>query len=71
MITVSILLILHMYIRPAKLLENGAPNAKFDADRIAHLRFNSLDWNNSNKIEEAIAMVKDDKDKEIGSLEKV
>ncbi len=32
MITAPILLVLHMHIGPTRFLEDGAPNAEFDAD---------------------------------------
>ena len=63
----SILLIIRIYIRPIKLLENGALNTKFNADERLHLRSTSLDREDGAKIKKAITAnkgVKDNKDKE-------
>ena len=35
-ITTSIFLVFCMYIRPTRFLKDGAPNAKFDVDKILH-----------------------------------
>ncbi len=55
-ITAPILLVLHMYIEPAKFLENGAFNAEFDADGRLRTGSTGLDWDDS-PVAEAIAAV--------------
>lgn len=51
-----------MYIRPTRLLEDGSPNARFNADKKLRSESISLDKDNNDKIKEAIAMDKNDKD---------
>ena len=70
MITVLIFLIFCMYIGPTRLLEDGAPNAKFDVDGKLRLRSTSLDWDDSAKIEEAITTNEDKIDEEKDSRKK-
>ncbi len=69
MITNSILLVLRMYIRPTRFLEDGAPNAKFDADGRLRIGSTDLDRDDST-VAEAIAAVDDDEDEEEDSREK-
>ncbi len=69
MITAPILLVLRMHIEPTRFLEDGAPNAKFDADGRLCTRFTGLDWDD-NAVAEAIATVEDDEDEEEDLWEK-
>ncbi len=61
-ITAPILLVLRMHIGPTRFLEDGAPNAKFDADRKLYIGSIGWDWDDSAEIVEAIVAFKDDKD---------
>ena len=70
MITVPIFLVLRIYIRLTRLLEDGAPHAKFDVDRKLYPGSTSLNGDDSAKIKEAIAANKDDKDEEQDLWEK-
>ncbi len=62
-ITVPIFLVLYMHIRPTRLLEDSAPNAKFDANGKLRTVSTSLDGDDSAKIQKAIAVDKDNQDK--------
>lgn len=62
MIIAPIFLILHIYIRPTRLLKDRIPNTEFDADEKLYPRSIGLDWDDSGKIEEAIATDEDDED---------
>ncbi len=53
-----------MHIRPTRFLEDGAPNTEFDADGRLCIGSTGLDWDNSAKIAEAIAVDKDNKNEE-------
>lgn len=64
MITALIFLVPCMHIKPTKLIENSAPNAKFDSDKKLCSKSTGLYWDNNTKIEEAIIPNKDDKNKE-------
>lgn len=64
MITVSIFLVFCMQIKSTIFLENGALNAKFDANKRLYLGFTNLNQNDSIKIEEVITIDKDNKNKE-------
>ena len=64
MITAPISLVLHIYIRLTKSLQNGTLNAKFDTKRKLYPGFTDLDWNDNAKIEEAITVNKYNKDEE-------
>lgn len=64
MITTSILLVLHIYIRPTRLLEDGALNAKFNTDKRLYPKSTGLGCDDSGKIEEAITANKDNKNEE-------
>lgn len=64
MIITSILFIFHIHIKPTRLLKNSIPNAKFNAGERFRSRSTGLDWDNSSKIEKAIVMDEDAKDKE-------
>ena len=70
MITVSIFLVLCMHIGLTRLLENGAFNDKFDADRRLCLGSTSLDWDDGAKIKDVITVNKDNKDEEKDPREK-
>lgn len=61
-ITISIFLVIRMYIRLTRFLEDGAPNTKFDGDGRPYTGFIDLDWNNNAKIKKAIIMDKNNKD---------
>ncbi len=64
MIIASILLVLHMHIGPTRVLKDGAPNVEFDTNGRLHTGSTDLDWDDSAKIEEAIFMDEDNKDRE-------
>ena len=51
-----------MHIGPIRLLDNGTPNTKFDIYGRLCPGFTSLDWDDSAKIEEAIAANENNKD---------
>lgn len=70
MISVTILLVLHIYIGPTRLLKDDAHNAKFDAVGKLRTKSTCLDWDDSIKIEEVIAMEEDNKDKKKDFREK-
>lgn len=59
-----------MYIGPTKLLEDNAPNYKFDKDRRFCIGFTGLNWDDSAKIEETITINKDNKNEIEDSWEK-
>ncbi len=63
MITAPIFQILRMHIGPTRLLEDSAPNTEFSANRRFRTRSTGLNWYDNTKIEEAIAIDKDDEDK--------
>ncbi len=69
MITASILLVLRMHIGPTRFLEDGAPNAEFDANGRLCTGSTSLDWDD-NAVAEAIATVEDNEDEEEDPREK-
>lgn len=52
-----------MNIGLTRLLEDNAPNAKFDKDKRLCIRSINLDWNNNAIIKEVIAINKEDEDK--------
>lgn len=52
-----------MYIRPTKLLENGAVTANYDLEGRLCGGSQNLDWGDNKKIEEAVADAKDNKNK--------
>lgn len=64
MITVSILLVLCIYIGPTRLWEDGAPNAEFEADGRFYPGSTNLNWDDNAIIGEAIAANKDNKDED-------
>lgn len=70
MITAPIFLVLRIYIGPTRLLENSVSNAKFGANKRFRTGSTSLDWDDSTKIEEIIAMDKDDEDEKEDFREK-
>lgn len=70
MINVPIFLVLYMHIKPTRLRENGAPNAEFDIKGRLYIGFTCLDQDDSYKIEEAIAVNKNDKNEEDDPQEK-
>lgn len=51
-----------MYIRPNRFLKNGAFNTEYDSERRFCREYDSLDKDNSIKIEEAIITDKKNKD---------
>ncbi len=63
-ITASIVWVFRMYIEPTRLLEDSALNTKFDAD--GKLCTGSIGWDQDDnaKIEKAITVGEDNKDKE-------
>lgn len=63
MITVLIFLILCIYIRPTRLIENTILNDKFDVNGRYYTRSISLNSDNSAKIKKGITTNKDNKDK--------
>lgn len=69
-ITAPIFLVFCMHIRPTRLLEDGTPNAECNVDKKPHLESIGLDWDDSDKIEEAIAVDKNNKDKKEDFQEK-
>ncbi len=69
MITAPILLVLRMHIGPTRFLEDGAPNAEFDADGKLRTWSTGLDWDDS-AVPEAIAAVEDNKNEEEDPQEK-
>ena len=70
MITILILLIFCMHIGPTRFLEDGVPNAKFDANKRLRLDSTNLDWDDSAKIEETIVADKDNKNEKKDLWEK-
>lgn len=64
MIITPIFLVFHILIKPTRLLKNNAPNAKLNAEERLRPGSTGLNWDNSGKIEKAIVMDKNAKDKE-------
>lgn len=62
MITAPIFLVLHMHIRPIKLLKDGTLNVKFVVKEKLYIGSTSLNWDDSAKIKEIVAVDKDNKD---------
>lgn len=69
MIITFILLVLYIYIRPTKLLENSAFNTKFGTDRRLYTKPIGLDYNNNTKIKEAISIDKNNNNEKKRFLE--
>ncbi len=61
MIIAPIFLVFRMHIGPTRFLEDGAPNAEFDADGRLRTGSISLDWDD-NAVAKDIAAVEDDED---------
>lgn len=61
-ITISILLALHMHIRPTRLLENSIAYVELDADKRLRIESIGLNWDDNIKIKEAIAVDEDNED---------
>lgn len=64
MIIIPILLVFCMHIGPTRLLEDGAPNAEFDAKKKLRLGFIGLDQDEKGEIERAITTDEDNKNEE-------
>lgn len=64
MITAPILLVLYMYIRLTRLLEDSALNAEFDVKERLCQRCIGLDWDKSDEIKKAFVMDEDNKEEE-------
>lgn len=64
MITALVLIVLRMHIEITRLLEDGAPSAKWEADSRLRTESTGLGWDNNADIEEAIAADEDNKNEE-------
>lgn len=62
MIDIPIFLVIYIYVGLIKLLENRAFNAQYNLEKKLREGCAGLDWGDSAKIEEAITVIKDDKD---------
>lgn len=70
-IIATIFFVICMHIRPTRLLDNDISDAKFDTDNGLRIGFTNLDWDDSFKIEDIIAIDKDNKDKIKDPREKI
>lgn len=59
-----------MHIEPIRFLENGTSNVEFIINGRFRLKFLSLNWDDNAKIKKAIAIDKNNKNKEKKDLQK-
>lgn len=71
MIAISIFLVIYIEIGLTRLLEDGFLNVKYDLEEKLHGECVSLDWVDNAETEEAMAMIKNNKDEVKNLKEKI